>query len=268
MKSCALLSSLLRNILAILSSGHIPSRRVMATIFKLFGRRLERRWPYIPKAEGRDLNLGFEDLLELQGARTRKFKALVIGAFDGTSNDPMAEFIERRRVAATFLEPQPVPFGRLKERYRGFQNVMVLNSAVDEISGGRDLFYIPAGVDGLPAWTEQLASFHRTHLLNHENRAPGLAQHIALQRVRTISFHDLLDLCGLETLDVLQIDAEGLDADLLAWFPFDRLKPALLHYETVHMTQEEKSSTRLRLERLGYLVRESDSPTDDMAIRL
>lgn len=267
MKTARILGNILRNLAAMSAAGHLPSRRAVAAVFKLGGRRLERRWPFLPKAEGKDLNLGYEDLLELQFARSRAFRALVIGAFDGASNDPTGEFIQKRRAAAIFVEPQPGPFNRLRERYGKFPHVMVLNAAVDEVSGFRDMFFIPAGADGLPAWTEQLASFQKDHLLNHEDRAPGLSRHIQVHRVSTISFNDLLDRYGLKSLDVLQIDAEGMDAQLLAWFPFERLKPAVLHYETAHMAPEEKRSVALRLEGFGYLVRESDSPTDDMAIR-
>ena len=84
----------------------------------------------------------------------------------------------------------------------------------------------------------------------------------------SLTFDALIDACGLRSLDVLQIDAEGLDARLLGWFPFDRLKPALLHYEIAHMTEAEHSDATGRLRDLGYAVMSGDSTTDEMAFLL
>ena len=113
---------------------------------------------------------------------------------------------------------------------------------------------------------EQLASFQKEHILNQEDKVPGISKHLVVHKVPTVSFEDLLDRYGVGSIDLLQIDAEGMDAQLLAWFPFERAKPALLHYETVHMSAKEKGMVRDRLKGLGYIIRNSDSPTDDMAI--
>jgi FkbM family methyltransferase len=243
-----------------------PSRRAIAAAVKLCGRRLERRWPFFPKAEGKALNLGFNDLLAFQYARSRNFSALVVGAFDGVENDPASQFIRTHQCRALFVEPQPGPFRRLRESMHGHAGVETLNAAIDEMSGSRDIYCIPPGIEGLPAWTEQLASFRREHLQNHEDRAPGLSRHIVALNVQTLSFDDLLGKYQLQTLDLLQIDAEGADAQLLAWFPFHRVKPAVLHYETAHMSSVEHQSVKQRLKELGYTVLVSDSPTDDMAV--
>ncbi len=244
----------------------MPSKRAVAALFKLCGRRLERRWPFIPKADGKDLNFGLDDLLEFQYARSRKFVALVVGAFDGVTNDPTSEFIEKSKIRAIYVEPQPGPFARLESHFGRLNNIALLNAAIDEASGFRDLYCVSPGIDELPAWTQQVASFRREHLLKHEVEAPGISKHIMVLKVPTLSFDDLLDKFNLSSIDMLQIDAEGMDAQLLNWFPFHRIKPAILHYETVHMLPEEHLLVQQRLHALGYNVRTSDSPTDDMAI--
>lgn len=259
------LLSLLRNLGALALAGR-PSRRALAAAVKLCGRRLERRWPFFPHAEGKELNLGFGDLLEFQYAKSRNFTALVIGAFDGVENDPTSEFIRTKQCRAILVEPQPWPFQRLSESMSGREGADILNAAIDATSGSRDMYCIPPGIDDLPAWTEQLASFRREHILNHEERAPGLSSHIVTLNVQTLSFDDLLDKYQLQSLDLLQIDTEGMDAQLLGWFPFHRIKPALLHYETAHLSSAEHQFVRKRLQRLGYTAFVSDSPTDDMAI--
>jgi hypothetical protein len=147
-------------------------------------------------------------------------------------------------------------------------NINLLNAAIDEVAGVRDIYYIEPEIGKLPAWTEQLASFNRAHLLSHEDRAPGLSGHILSLKIPTLSFDDVLTRFDVRSLDVLQIDAEGMDAKMIAWFPFDRLKPSILHYETVHMSPSEHRSTRRHLKSMGYIVCAADSATDDMAIYL
>ena len=104
--------------------------------------------------------------------------------------------------------------------------------------------------------------------MKHEAHAPGISARIRTLDIRTLSFNDLLDMFRLRHIDVLQIDAEGMDGQLLAWFPFERVKPAVLHYETTHLSSVEHGAVRKRLEGFGYFVREADSPSDDMAVLL
>lgn len=214
------------------------------------------------------MNLGFDDVLEFQYARCRHFVCLVVGAYDGVENDPLSRFIRSKDCRAILLEPQPDVFARLRANFREVASCSLLNAAADEISGFRTLYYVPSGIPGLPEWVGQIASFSRDHVAKHEQRAPGLARHIRNREIPTFSFRDLIARFNLRSIDVLQIDAEGMDAQLLAWFPFERLKPGVIHYEVEHLSPEERLRTRRRLRELGYLVREADAPSDDMAILL
>ena len=243
----------------------IPSKRALAAACKVRGRRLEKRWPFFPRASGSDLNLRFDDLLELQWARSRDFVFVVVGAFDGVQNDPISRFIRDRDCRGILIEPQPSAFERLRGNFAGFPRIELLNAAIDETSGKRVLYSVPAGA-GLPSWIEQIASFSLDHLKKHETQAPGLSAQIVEQPIRTVSFGDLLDELRLDHIDVLQIDAEGMDGEMLRWFPFERMRPGVLYYEKVHLPADEDRIVRTRLEGFGYKIFEADSPTDAMAI--
>ena len=256
---------LVSNLLAIGLYGR-SSPRALAAAFKICGRRLERRWPYLPKAVGKDLNLEFGDLLEFQFARSRDFTALIVGAFDGVANDLAGEFVRANECKAVFVEPQPGPFQRLCEVMRGNPRVELVNAAIDRKAGLRNFYSVPGGIAGMPDWAERLGSFDREHVLKHESRAPGLSRHIVTTTVRTLSFNDVLDRHGLRKLDLVQIDAEGMDAALLEWFPFEQIKPALLHYEVAHMSLCEHSAITMRLRGMGYRIFPNESATDDMAV--
>jgi FkbM family methyltransferase len=244
----------------------LPSKRALAAYVKLRGYRLERRWPFLVRAEGKALNLTFADLLEFQYARSRDFVFLTIGAYDGAANDPISEFAETHRCRGILVEPQPSAFERLRNNLARFPGRRLVNAAVDVETGTRTLYHVPPGNHTLPAWTEQIASFSLEHVTKHEADAPGLSAHVVSRTIETVTFDSLIDRFDLRRIDVLQIDAEGMDGQLLKWFPFHRLRPGVLHYETVHLAPEEHREARRRLRDFGYFVTESDAPTDDMAV--
>ena len=77
-----------RALWAFMVSGRAPSRRAVAALAKLNGRKLGCRWPFLSLADPDELNLGFDDVLEFQWARSSSFQVVVIGAYDGVENDP------------------------------------------------------------------------------------------------------------------------------------------------------------------------------------
>lgn len=249
-----------------LATARLPSRRAIAALAKLNGFQLERRPPYLSRLRSEALPLGFEDILELQYSRRRRLSALCIGAFDGLANDPAGQFLRTHHCKGLLLEPQPHAFHRLRENCAGHPWLTPLNLAIDESTGARTLYYVPAGAAGLPSWTEQLASFRIEHLQAHEDQAPGIRENIREIQVQSVSFGELIDTYNLQSLDLLQIDAEGFDAELLEWFPFDRLRPAIVHYEITHLSPERLLDTRQRLLSFGYQFPRVNSTSDDVAL--
>lgn len=245
--------------------GRIPSRRAIAAAVKLKGYRLERKLPFIRAAKFGNLNLTFEDILELQRCRSLRPTVVVIGAFDGTTNDPTAAFIAEHDCRAILVEPQTGPFQRLVERYGKLSRVTLVNAAIDQHSGTRP-FYSVTNSDELPDWTEQLGSFDPAHIAKHDSLVPGLTKRVISYEVVTLSFRDLISQHQIDIVDILQIDAEGMDAALLNWFPFESIKPAILHYEITHMTTAELKNTRLRLASFGYCLADVNSLDDDVAV--
>lgn len=257
-----------RNLLAFAASGRVPSRRAVAALAKLHGRTLERRWPFVSARAGDRLNLGLEDILEFQRARRRDMCVLVVGAYDGLENDTIGQFVLRNGCAAIFVEPQPAAFDRLRRNFRTQPGCQLVNAAIDLVRGRRELFYVPEGAPGLPAWSGQLASFDRAHLERHEPQLPGVSRHIASVQVETLTWGDLLDRVQPRTPDVVQIDVEGVDAAMIAAFPFDRARPGVVHYEIRHMSPVELARTRSRLRANGYALHPAGHPGDEIAVRL
>jgi len=245
----------------------IPSRRALATLPKLFGFTPKRRWPYLHKAAWADLNLGFDDLLEFQFYRSRKFTVLAVGAYDGLSNDPTGAFIRSHDCRAVLVEPNPIPYKKLSNLYSGCRNVELDCAAVDNAIGERTIYSVlPA--DGLPDWIDQLASFDKSHVLKYQKQFPAIGANLVERTVRTVTFDHLLSHYELNYLDVLQIDTEGMDGFLISLFPFERVRPAILHYETEHLSAVEREETRQRVVDLGYRIIPIEPKSDDIAIHL
>ena len=78
--------------------------------------------------------------------------------------------------------------------------IILVNAAIDKVSGSREIYCVSDPAGELPPWTEQLASFQRQHIIAHEDRAPGVSRHLRTCKVPTVSFEDLLDHCAVDRL--------------------------------------------------------------------
>lgn len=168
-----------------------------------------------------------------------------VGAFDGVANDPLRKYIERCNWRGVMVEPQPEPAMALRKLYTGNDRVRVIQAAVDAQRGRKTLFTVPG--------SSQLASFDKRVIAKHD---PGQIIEVP---VECVTFEDILP--GGE-IDLLQIDAEGADAFLLSLFPFDRLRPAIVHFEVKHLSKLAREECFERL--VGYGYRLAPSGGEDM----
>ena len=74
--------------------------------------------------------------------------------------------------------------------------------------------------------------------------------------VDVLSISDLADRVGLREIDMLHLDVEGYEFELLSNFPFDRVRPAIILYESFHLTDAHKSALRRKLQDHRYVVAE------------
>jgi len=205
--------------------------------------------------------LEFEDVVCRRMVETgRPLTFVQIGAFDGQTKDPLFPFIRDHGWTGVLVEPQETACEALRALHRDRPGIRIVNAAVGEREGTQTLYRV-AG-DGLPDWCGGLASFDRESIAKHESLVPGLTEHIVEESVSTIPFSRILDEAGFDGLDVLQVDTEGADARILGWFPFERMKPAIVHFEIKHLG---KADLELCLERLaGYGYRFAFSGEEDL----
>ncbi len=66
------------------------------------------------------------------------------------------------------------------------------------------------------------------------------------------SFEQLLESNGVEKLDVLAMDVEGMDFALLKTFPFTKVQPRVIIFEGNHLSAEERAAVPGFLTENGY----------------
>ena len=83
--------------------------------------------------------------------------------------------------------------------------------------------------------------------------------------VDCITFDRILGCLPSHQIDLLQIDTEGADGYILSEFPFDRVQPAIVHWEVKHLTKSEREGCLERLAGFGYHFAQSGDE-DMMAV--
>ena len=75
--------------------------------------------------------------------------------------------------------------------------------------------------------------------------------------VDCIPFSEVLNHLPSKKLDLLQIDAEGADTYILSLFPFGRIRPAIVHWESKNMPRSTQEEALDRLTSHGYRIARS-----------
>jgi len=180
----------------------------------------------------------------------QEFVFIQIGAFDGITVDPLHKYIARCGWRGVLIEPQPRPAAQLRELYRDNDRIVILQAALDCRSGKRTLFTVES--DSVPAWARGMASFHRDNIVKNSYLIPGLEKMIKELAVNCIPFEDVMQKLPSDRLDLLQVDAEGADGYILSLFPFDRLRPAIVHWESKNLTKFQQEEVLDLLSKHGY----------------
>jgi FkbM family methyltransferase len=192
--------------------------------------------------------------------RGHELTFIQIGAFDGVTKDPLFDYIGKYGWRGVLVEPQPGPAEQLRELYGSNERVVIMQAAIDRGADKRTLYVIES--DTIPVWARGMASFDRQHVEKHSYLIPDIKNMIREIEVECISFDDVLESLPDKHVDLLQIDAEGADVEILKEFPFELLKPAIVHWEIKNLTKLQREEGFDRLSKFGY--RFAPSGDEDM----
>ena len=173
--------------------------------------------------------------------RNPRLTFLQIGAYDGIGDDDLHSLIVNHKLRGVLLEPQPAAFTRLKSTYRNQANVVLLQAAIDDHEGTRELFCKQGEAS-------MAASFDRGHLLRHSIRD----DEIVSQPVVCHTIESALQAGGLANVDLIQIDAEGYDWPIIQSIDFKKIRPRIIRFEYRHMSNENADACLSLLASHGY----------------
>lgn len=180
-----------------------------------------------------------------------------IGANDGEQHDHLRPYILERGWSGIMVEPVPYVFERLRRNYGGFERVQLANVAIADADGTVPFHHLVAPPDDLaaeklPSWYDAIGSLSRDAVLSHTGHFPDLESRLVTTEVPSLTYQSLLDRHGVERVDLLLIDAEGLDWHILESIDFCARPPRLVIYEHYHLSRSDRARADEHMRAHGY----------------
>ncbi|MEN8247338.1 MAG: FkbM family methyltransferase [Bacteroidota bacterium] len=190
-----------------------------------------------------------------------------IGANDGYNRDPYVKFIKRDKWKGILVEPQPYVFETyLKKLYRKSNLIIPYNCAIDNSNGTRNMYKLSFSN---ARWATGLTTFDRDvlekaidsgHVAGHAQKSgielpQNRQDYITEEAIETITPESLLKKHNISNVDLLAIDTEGYDFEVIKMFNVPKLKPRVIVYENMILSDKDKKEAATFLEEAGYLTR-------------
>jgi FkbM family methyltransferase len=182
---------------------------------------------------------------------------VTVGANDGVLGDPVADLLlADPRWKGLLVEPVPSCFRRLQANYKDPERFSLEQVAVGPTAGVATFYAVSdlarEALPGLPAWTDQLGSFDRNHILKHLDGV--LAPFVEEIRVTVVPLVELLRVHGIDSVQLLHIDTEGFDFEVMRSLDFNACTPTGILAEHLHLSPHARSEMKRFMEARGYDV--------------
>lgn len=201
------------------------------------------------------------------------FNIVQVGAYIGaTDNDPLFEFLTKhlgstgsaghRGGKVVLIEPIREYFEQLTRNYQGTTGIAFENVAIAALEGPIEMYRLNGDpvAAGFPEWLSQLSSLKKERMEElwdsyerREDAQQWYLEHRVVEMVECMTLDEVAEKHGIESIDLLQIDAEGYDLEVLKTLNFAKIKPRFINYERV-LLNEREPECRAMLESLGYTL--------------
>lgn len=185
-----------------------------------------------------------------------------IGANNGVRADPLRSLVVRYHLRGLMVEPLRDVFVELKRNYASETQLAFANVAIATQNGEATLFRfkpeapVPDWAHGLATWDgDKIRRIARDWKLDHC---------VEEARVRTVTFAGLLNEYSITNMALLQIDTEGFDLEVIKMALRTGVRPALVNYEFIHLSLEDRLESCRLLAACGYCF--LHGPTDTLAV--
>lgn len=161
------------------------------------------------------------------------FSFVQIGANDGVSFDPIHPFVTKYSnkdvsIRGIVIEPMTDAYRQLCKNYSEFPDIITVNAAIHNSEKEMTLYKVdPEKLDQLPAGCKGIASFDP----DHHKRSGTPLECIITEKVACVSFNELINTHKVTSIDLLQMDTEGYDAEIILNFDFKSIRPKIIRFE-------------------------------------
>jgi FkbM family methyltransferase len=192
-----------------------------------------------------------------------KLTFIEVGANDGKMGEALREFILKYHWKGILIEPQPDVFERLKANYAGLDDEFSFeNVAISSNPAPIQMYRSPTqkgdqGSNTLATADQKIAA-----------KTLGLkSDELEKITVPTARLDDIVEKHGVTSLDILQIDTEGLDWDVLQTLDLTKTRPYLIRFEHGHLSPAVIGKMTEYLNEHGYPVNFGGYQEDSVALR-
>lgn len=209
--------------------------------------RRRRLYGNLPAASFDAIELALAFYLEAQ--RTPTF--VQIGACDGTSGDSVYHFVCRGEMRSVVVEPIPESAEKLRKAYQGVGNLSIVEAAIAGHDGQVALFKVRDDVvksHTHPEWALQVSAMDPKHLVKHLFSESQIEE----VQVACMTLGTLMAEHGLASIDVLQIDTEGFDAEIVRMALQLPVLPECISFEFIHLQPDVLTELFESLQKHGY----------------
>ncbi len=177
-----------------------------------------------------------------------------IGSFDGITNDPIHRFVINHSWKGIFIEPIPEYYNQLLKNYDGIEGLIFKNVAIDNKPGYRSIYRLRPEAISLTPYAPQFSTFNREVLTKRKNKFPEIESLIEEVKVPCMTVKEIIEAEGITRVDLIQIDTEGYDFEILKSIDLQNIKPTVIRYEHIHLSDEERQKSVDLLVNAGYKI--------------
>lgn len=196
-------------------------------------------------------------------AKGDQFYFIQIGANDGRTYDPIWKRIRTYRWKGILVEPVGHLYERLRKLHAGSAGLVFENLAIASFDGVTPFHYFPEEMERdpeFPAWAAGMGSILGQFESPGHEAVAERGFRMTKTEVPCLKLESLCQRHNVTGVDLLQIDAEGFDAEILCGTNFSSFRPRFIQYEDRHIQRlfdQGKSrwappDVRAHLEKAGY----------------
>jgi FkbM family methyltransferase len=208
-----------------------------------------RKFPSSPFRPLSVFDLAVRLLMEKHGSAV---SFVQVGANDGVFGDPLRSYIAGYPWRGILVEPQPDVFQRLIQNYQACADRLVFEmAAISRDQSQFTMYKAPAGLHADQTYASSIASGNPETIARQLKIAPSALEKIV---VPALTLDELLAKHGFGDIQVLQIDVEGYDWQVLETIDLKRRSPAIIQFESGHLSNDDCNRAVQHLSKHGYEI--------------